>query len=148
MSASALRRQRSARLSHTAKPSLSAAKASTPRERLAFCVNCPRFSPNHGKKMVDPIGLIRNFLSSSNGCELIKNGHRFVNLRKYLCFCLFMQQRILFCSIKTTAISKQLQNAPKKDSNLRPFTHQALCEHQKVSAVFLLLIYLLYHNTL
>ncbi len=59
-----------------------------------------------------------------------------------------LKQRILFCSSKRTFSPKQLQNAPEKDSNLRPFTHQALCEHPKVSAVFLLLIYLLYHNTL
>ena len=71
------------------------------------------------KKMVDHFRLIRNFLSSSNGCKLVKNAHRFVNSRKYLCFCLFMQQRKLFSLNKTTAIPKQLQNAPEKDAKKR-----------------------------
>ena len=69
--------------------------------------------------MVAHFCLIRNFLPSSNGCKLIENGHSFVNLRKYLCFCFFMQQRKFFCSIKRTFSPKQLQNAPKKDTNLR-----------------------------
>jgi hypothetical protein len=68
---------------------------------------------------VDHFRLIRNFLSSSNGCELVKNAHSFVKLRKHLCFCLFIQQRKIFSSNKTTAIPKQLQNASKKDSDLR-----------------------------
>ena len=38
------------------------------------------------KKMVDLVSLIRKILSSSNGCELIENGYRFDNSRKYLCF--------------------------------------------------------------
>ena len=71
------------------------------------------------KKMVDHFLLIRNILPGSNGCKLMKNGHRFVNSRKYLCFCLFMQQRKIFSLNKTTAIPKQLQNAPKKDSKKR-----------------------------
>ena len=61
----------------------------------------------------------RKFLPSSNGCKLVKNGYRFVNQRKYLCFCLFMQQRKFFSSTERTFSLKQLQNAPKKDVNLR-----------------------------
>ena len=38
------------------------------------------------KKMVDHFYLIRKILPSSNGCKLMNYGHRFVNLRKYLCF--------------------------------------------------------------
>ena len=76
--------------------------------------------------MVDHFCLIRNFLSSSNGCELINHGHRFVKLRKYLCFCYFMQQRKIFCSIKRIFSPKQQQIAPQKDVNLRP-----LPENQK-----------------
>ena len=34
------------------------------------------------EKMVGHFHLIRNFISSSNGCGFIENGHRFVNLRK------------------------------------------------------------------
>ena len=71
--------------------------------------------------MVDHFRLIQNILSNSNGCKLINHGHRFVNSRKYLCFCLFMQQRILFCSTEKSIFPKQLQNAPKKDINLRLF---------------------------
>ena len=69
--------------------------------------------------MVDHFCLNWKILSSSNGCELVKNGYRFAKLRKYLWFCLFMQQRKIFSLNKTTAIPKQLQNAPKKDGNLR-----------------------------
>jgi hypothetical protein len=47
------------------------------------------------------------------GCESEKNGHRFVNLRKHLCFWLFMQQRKIFSSNKMTAIPEQLQNTPE-----------------------------------
>ena len=38
------------------------------------------------KKMVGHFRLIRKILPSSNGCKLVKNGHRFVISRKYLCF--------------------------------------------------------------
>jgi len=61
-----------------------------------------------GRKVLEHFRLIRNFLSSSNGCKLINHGYRFVKLRKYLCFGLFMQQRKFFSSIKTTAIPEQL----------------------------------------
>ena len=37
-------------------------------------------------QMVDHFRLIRKILPSSNGCKLIKNGYRFVKLRKYLYF--------------------------------------------------------------
>ena len=67
---------------------------------------------NQGKKMVDHFRLIRNFLSSSNGCKLIKNAYRFVISRKYLCFCLFMQRRKIFYSTERTFSPKQTQNAP------------------------------------
>ena len=56
----------------------------------------------------------KNISQAQNGCKLVKNGYRFVKLRKYLYFCFFMQQRKIFSSNKTTAIPKQLQNAPKK----------------------------------
>ena len=69
--------------------------------------------------MIDHFRLIQKILPSSNGCKLMKNGHRFVISRKYLCFCLFMQQRKIFSLNKTIAIPKQLQNAPKKDSKKR-----------------------------
>ena len=39
-------------------------------------------------QMVDHFCLIRKILPSSNGYKLMENGHRFVKLRKYLCFCL------------------------------------------------------------
>ena len=76
---------------------------------------------NQGKKMVDLVSLIRKILPSSNGCKLIKNGYRFVKLRKYLYFQHFWKQRKFFCLTKTTSIPKQLQNVPKKDGNLRLF---------------------------
>ena len=66
-----------------------------------------------GQRLVDLVSLIRKILSSSNGCELIENGHRFVKLRKYLCFCLFMQQRKIFSSTERTFAPKQTQYAPK-----------------------------------
>ena len=71
------------------------------------------------KKMVDNFRVIRKILPSSNGCRLVKNGYLFVNLRKYLCFCLFMQQRKFFSSTERTFSPKQTQNPLKKDSNLR-----------------------------
>ena len=40
-------------------------------------------------------------------------GHRFVNLRKYLCFQHFWKQRKFFCSSERTFAPKQMQNAPK-----------------------------------
>ena len=76
------------------------------------------------KKMVDHFCLNWKILPSSNGCKLINYAHRFVISRKYLCFCLFMQQRKIFCSNKTTAIPGQLKNAPKKDSDLRLLSRQ------------------------
>ena len=71
------------------------------------------FCPNLGKKMVDQFRLIRKILSSSNGCELIENGHRFVNLRKHLCFQRFWKQRKFFYSTERTFSPKQTQHAPK-----------------------------------
>ena len=65
------------------------------------------------KKMVDHFRLIRKILPSSNGCKLMNYGHRFVKLRKYLCFCYFMQQRKIFCSTERTFAPKQTQYAPK-----------------------------------
>ena len=65
------------------------------------------------KKMVDHFRLIQKILSSSNGCELIENGHRFVNLRKHLCFQRFWKQRKFFYSTERTFSPKQTQNAPK-----------------------------------
>ena len=41
-------------------------------------------------KRCDQLRLIRKILPRSNGCKFIENGHRFVNSRKYLCFCFFM----------------------------------------------------------
>ncbi|MBR7104212.1 MAG: hypothetical protein IKC65_04655 [Lentisphaeria bacterium] len=35
---------------------------------------------------------------------------------------------------KFSVQTKQLQNSPKTDINLRPFAHQTFCEHPKVSA--------------
>ena len=67
------------------------------------------------KKMVDQFCLIRKILPSSNSCKLVKNGHRFVKLRKYLCFCLFMQQRKISCTIFSETTAK----CHEKDSNLR-----------------------------
>ena len=43
--------------------------------------------------MVDQFRLIRKILSSSNGCELMNYGHRFVILQKYLYFRSFLKQR-------------------------------------------------------
>ena len=60
-----------------------------------------------------------NVSQTEKGCKLVKNAHCFVKLRKYLCFCLFMQQRKIFYSTERTFSPKQLQNAPKKDGNLR-----------------------------
>ena len=40
-------------------------------------------------------------------------GNWFTNLQKYLCFCFFIQQRKIFCSIKRTFSPKQTQHAPK-----------------------------------
>ena len=65
------------------------------------------------QKMVGRFSLIRNFLPNSNGCKLVKNAHCFVKLRKYLCFCLFMQQRKFFSSTERTFSPKQTQNATK-----------------------------------
>ena len=48
-----------------------------------------------------------NISQAQNGCKLIKNGYRFVISRKYLCFCLFMQQRKIFCSSKRPFSPKQ-----------------------------------------
>ena len=80
------------------------------------------------KKMVDHFRLIRNFLSSSNGCKLINHGHCFVISRKYLCFCFFMQQRKIFSSTERTFSPKQLQNVPKKDSDLRLLSRQVFAD--------------------
>ena len=77
------------------------------------------FFAHWGKKMVDHFRLIRKILPSSNGCKLMNYGHCLVRLRKYLCFAHFLKQRKFFCSNKTTAIPKQTQNAPKKDSKKR-----------------------------
>ena len=71
------------------------------------------------KKMVGHFRLIWKILPSSNGCRLTKNGYRFAKLRKYLCFCFFIQQRKIFSSIKRTFSPKQTQNVPKKDSKKR-----------------------------
>ena len=60
------------------------------------------------KKMVDHFRLIRKILPSSNCCKLVENAHRFVNLRKYLCFGLFMQQRKFFSSTERTFSPEQL----------------------------------------
>ena len=57
--------------------------------------------------------LFGKHLPSSNGCKLVKNGHRFVNSRKYLCFAYSLKQRKFFSSIKRTFSPKQTQNAPK-----------------------------------
>ena len=70
--------------------------------------------PTMRPKMVGHFRLNWKILPSSNGCKLIENGHRFVNLRKYLCFAHFLKQRKFFCSTKTTFIPKQLKNVPKK----------------------------------
>ena len=67
------------------------------------------------QKMVGRFRLIRNFLPNSNGCKLVKNAHCFANLRKHLCFCLFIQQRKFFYSTERTFSPKQLQIAPIKD---------------------------------
>ena len=48
------------------------------------------------KKMVDLVSLIRKILSSSNGCELIKNAHRFVISRKHLFFHRFFETEKIF----------------------------------------------------
>ena len=79
------------------------------------------------KKMVDQFRLIWKILPRSNGCRLVKNGYRFVKLRKYLCFCLFIQQRKIFSSTERTFSPKQTQNAPKKDGNLRLFPLRFKC---------------------
>ena len=76
-------------------------------------------------QMVEFVSLIRKILSSSNGCELMNYGYRFVNLRKYLCFQRFLEQRKFFYSTERTFSPKQTQNAPKKDTNLRLFKKEA-----------------------
>ena len=55
-----------------------------------------------------------NISQAQNGCKLVKNGYRFVKLRKHLYFCFFTQQRKIFSSTERTFSPKQLQNAPKK----------------------------------
>ena len=96
--------------------------------------------------MVDQFCLIRKILPRSNGCELIENGYRFANLRKYLCFYLFMQLRKIFSLNKTTAIPKQTQNAPKNSctsdffpkgiqrSEVRASTHQTILVYPPIFA--------------
>ena len=52
-----------------------------------------------------------NISQAQNGCELIENAHRFVILRKYLCFQRFLKQRKIFCSTERTFSPKQTQDA-------------------------------------
>ena len=99
-------------------------------------------------QMVDHFCLNWKILPSSNDCKLIYHGHRFVKLRKYLCFCLFMQQRKIFCSTERIFSPEQLQIAPKKDVNLRPFTRKTFCEYPKVCVISLYFSHQLNHNTL
>ena len=88
--------------------------------------------------MVDLFRLIRNFLSSSNGCKLVENGHSFVISRKHLCFQRFLKQRKIFCSTERTFSPKQTKNAPKNSctsdffpkgiqrSEVQPSSHQTI----------------------
>ena len=55
-----------------------------------------------------------NISQAQNGCKLVENGYRFAKLRKYLCFCLFMQQRKIFCSNHRTSIFATNANFPEK----------------------------------
>ena len=75
--------------------------------------------------MVDQFCLIRKILSSSNGCGLIKHGHHFVKLRKYLCFCLEknfqLNRKDFFSEINTKCPKKQLNQRlfPQRDTEVR-----------------------------
>ena len=60
-----------------------------------------------------------NISQPQKGCKLVKNAHRFVKLRKYLCFQHFWKQRQFFYSTERTFSPKQLQNTQVKDDNLR-----------------------------
>ena len=60
--------------------------------------------------MVDHLRLIRKILPNSNGCKLIENGYRFVNLRKYLCFAHSKMVTCDFCKKDTNVGSSNLKS--------------------------------------